>query len=118
MVDLYQIDYAGDEAHVASDTGEPITHMMNRPYTMMHWHGPNLWSEIHAGYLNETWDKPRGYFGDYYFAIPEQVVLRALDMNGRPLAGATVEVFQRGVRMDPDGDVTESGGVTDGKSVA
>ncbi|MBT5532441.1 hypothetical protein HOK31_05235, partial [Candidatus Poribacteria bacterium] len=112
MVDLYQIDYAGDETHVMADTGEPITHMMNRPYTMMHWHGPNLWSEIHAGYLNETSDKPRGYFGDYYFAIPERVVLRVLDVNSLPLPGASIEVFQRGARIDPDGDVTQIDGVT------
>ena len=112
MVDLYQLDYAGDDTHVTPDTGEPITHMMNRPYTMMHWHGPNLWSEIHAGYLNETWDKPRGYFGDYYFAIPEDVVLRVLDINGDPLSGATVDVFQRGARIDPHGEVIERDGVT------
>ncbi|MAF12388.1 hypothetical protein CMK11_18235 [Candidatus Poribacteria bacterium] len=112
MVDLYQIDYAGDETHVTPDTGEAITHMMNRPYTMMHWHGPNLWSEIHAGYLNETWDKPRGYFGDYYFAIPETVVLRALDINGRPLPGAGIEAFQRGARIDPGGDIAQTDGVT------
>jgi hypothetical protein len=97
LTDLYGLDYGGSDDHIDPLTGEKITHFMTRPFTMMHWHGPHLWSEVDAGYLNATLHKPRGYYGDFYFAIPRECFLQILDINGKPLPGARVEIFQRGV---------------------
>ena len=94
------------------DTGEILGHSFSHAMTMMHSHGPHLWSEADAGYLNMSWDKPRGHFGDYYFAIPRQCFLRIVDVNGRPVEGAKVEVFQRGCEVDPKGKAVEDRGVT------
>ncbi|GIX06344.1 MAG: hypothetical protein KatS3mg115_0747 [Candidatus Poribacteria bacterium] len=58
LVDLYRLDYAGDETHRWPDNGKPITHFFTRPFTMMHWHGPHLWSEVHAAYLDRTLEPP------------------------------------------------------------
>ncbi|MBC7328574.1 fibronectin type III domain-containing protein [bacterium] len=100
LTDLYFLDYQGDENHTMPDNGEKITHFMTHPITMMHWHGPHIFSEIDAGYLNMTYDKPRGHFGDHYFAIPRENFLRIVDINGNGVPNARVEIYQRGIKVD------------------
>jgi len=112
LVDYYAIDYQGNEDHVWPDNGEPICHFQNHPEQMMHWHGPNLYGELDAGYFNMTWDKPRGHFGDYYFATPAECFLQIVDVNGLPLVGAKIECFQRGTEVDPNGQPQQDQGVT------
>ena len=112
IVDYYFIDYAGHEDHVWPDNGEKIAHFQNHPATMMHWHGPHLWSETTAMYLNQTIDKPRGHFGDHYFAIPEECFLRVVDVNGKPVPNVRVELFQRGEEVDPSKPAHDDQGVT------
>lgn len=104
LIDWYNFDEGGVEWHTAPDTGEKITHFMRYPNTMMHWHGPQPFSEVDAAYLMMTEDKPRGYFGDHVFAIPRTNMLLVLDINGTPLRGAQVDVFQRGVIRDTDAE--------------
>ncbi|MEW6250513.1 MAG: hypothetical protein AB1716_07685 [Planctomycetota bacterium] len=104
LVDHYAIDYAGHAWHTWPDNGAKVTHFMRYPEQMMHWHGPQVFGEADAGYLNYTIDKPRGYFGDYYFAIPRECSLFVTDINGRPLADAEVAVFQRGTVVKPDAE--------------
>ncbi|MBN2448573.1 MAG: hypothetical protein JXO22_17735, partial [Phycisphaerae bacterium] len=103
LVDWYALDCEGGDRHVMPDNGEPVSHFMNHPTTMMHWHGPQVYSEVDAAYLSDTWNKPRGYFGDMYFAIPSECFLRVVDINGAPVAGASVELFQRGTKLEPGG---------------
>jgi hypothetical protein len=109
LVDYYALDYGGHEDHVMPDNGEKITHFQRHPVTMMHWHGPHPYNETDAGYLNMTIDKPRGHFGDYYFAIPNEVWLRIVDVNGGGVGNATVECFQRGVEVDKTGQPAKDG---------
>jgi len=100
LVDWYALDYPGCDHHLWPDNGEKVTHFQRCPFQMMHWHGPQLYGEADAAYLNMTIDKPRGYFGDYYFAIPRENFLVVRDINGRPVADAQIEVFQRGCVVD------------------
>jgi len=111
LTDYYALDYAGHEFHVMPDNGDLVTHFMTHAITMMHWHGPHLWSELDADYLNATWNMPRGHFGDYYFAIPRETFLHVADVNGRGVPEARVEVFQRGVEVDPAGEPGRDQGV-------
>lgn len=111
LTDLYGLDYPGDENHVMADNGDKIGHFMTYPNQMMHWHGPHLYGELDAGYLNKTWDKPRGYFGDFYFQLPKDVYLRIVDVNGEPVASAEVELFQRGAEVDASKNMHDAGGV-------
>jgi len=111
LTDLYALDYHGHENHKMPDNGDPLTHYYRRFLTMMHWHGPHLWSEVCAGYLNQTWNKPRGHFGDYYFALPAENFLQIVDVNGKGVPNATVEIFQRGVRVDTQVPPAEQQGV-------
>lgn len=103
LVDHYATDYAGTDDHKMADNGDKVTHFQRHPVAMMHWHGPQVYNEADAGYLNTTWNKPRGYFGDYYFALPADISVRVLDVNGNAIPAARVEVFQRGVAIDPKG---------------
>ncbi len=112
LIDWYNFDYSGTEAHRWADNGAIVTHFMNHPIQMMHWHGPHLYGEVDAAYLDRTWNMPRGYFGDMLFAIPRECFLRIVDINGRPVAGARVEIFQRGVEIDPGAEPGQDGGVT------
>lgn len=103
LTDWYFLDYGGSEDHKMPDNDEPITHFMTHSLTMMHWHGPHIFSEADAGYLNMTYDKPRGHFGDHYFAIPKENFLRIVDVNGIGVPKAKIEIYQRGVKVDPKG---------------
>lgn len=102
LVDWYRLDYAGDQHHIWPDTNEPVTHLMRYPRQMMHWHGPWPFGEVDAAYLNMTIDKPRGYYGDCYFAIPANSFLRVVDINGQAVPDAEIEIFQRGTVVEPD----------------
>jgi hypothetical protein len=112
IVDYYAIDYAGSDDHVWPDNGEKVAHFQNHPATMMHWHGPQPFNELTAMYMNQTWNKPRGYFGDHYFAIPDENFLRIVDINGKGVPNAKVELFQRGTEVDPKGKPQTEQGVT------
>lgn len=103
LVDWYALDYQGGDTHLWPDNGAKIAHFMTHPETMMHWHGPQVFSEADAGYLNRTWNKPRGFFGDLYFGLPAECFLLVEDINGRPVPGAQIRIFQRGVVVDPNG---------------
>jgi hypothetical protein len=112
LVDYYCLDYGGSPDHVWPDNGEQIAHFQNHPNVMMHWHGPHLYSECTAMYFNQTWDKPRGHFGDHYFAIPDECFLRIVDVNGRGLPNTRVEIFQRGEEVDTSAPAHDDQGVT------
>jgi hypothetical protein len=112
LTDWYALDNGGSQDFVWPDNGEPICHLMSHPIQMMCWHGPHLYGEGDAGYLNYTWDKPRGHFGDLYFAIPRTNYLRIVDVNGIGVPGAKVELHQRGCVVDPAGQPGEDHGVT------
>ena len=113
FTDEYNLAYEGNAATdpVWPDNGEKVTCFFAHPNTMMHWHGAAVYSEICAGYLNKTWDKVRGYFGDYHFDIPKETFLAILDINGKPVADAKVEAFQNGTEVDPNGQPGEDHGV-------
>lgn len=111
LVDHYAIDYAGHEWHTWPDNDEKVTHFQRFPDQMMHSHGQQVYGEADAGYLNFTADKPRGHFGDYYFALPRKVTLRITDINGRGVVGATVQCFQRGMEVKGSQPAGEQDGV-------
>jgi hypothetical protein len=112
-IDWYMFDCHPDmdPNHTWADTGEPITSFMVHPDNMMHSDGPNLFSEVDAAYWNLALDQPRGYFGDYVFAIPQENFLSVVDVNGLPVPDAKVEIYQRGVKLEPNGRAAEDQGV-------
>ena len=110
LPDYQTLDYAGAEPHVAPDTGDKIGHSARYPTQMMYRPGPWLFGEADAGYLNFSIDKPRGYRGDMFFALPRILAVRLTDMSGRGVPGAFVEFFQRGVVVEHE---KQAGGIED-----
>ena len=99
VTDWYALDFPGSTNHLMPN-GDPVGRLMRYPVTMMHWHGPQPYSEVDAAYFNMTFDQPRGYFGDYYFAIPLTNFIKVVDINGQPVDDAKIEIFQRSVVVD------------------
>jgi hypothetical protein len=111
LIDWYNSDYPGDPDFRMADNSDMIGHFMTFPNQMMHWHGPHLFGEVDVANLNFALGKPRGYYGEYTWAVPRENFVQVLDVNNEPLAGATVEIFQRGTRIDPQGQGGEQSGV-------
>jgi hypothetical protein len=110
-VDHYNTDYEGTDDHQWPDNQAKVSHFERYPEQMMHWHGPQVYGEVDAAYYSTTQDKPRGNFGDYYFALPKENRLHLVDINGQDLPGAKVEIFQRGTVVDAQGPGGEQHGV-------
>ncbi|MCB9881915.1 MAG: hypothetical protein H6834_09005 [Planctomycetes bacterium] len=113
LIDLYNLDYHGNEAPIVVD-GRPlrVAHFYRHPRHMMHWHGPHVFSWTSASYLHRTWDLPRGCFGDYVFLTPDETWVEVHDVNGLPMADADVRVYQRAVRIDEERAPETQEGVT------
>lgn len=107
LVDIYQLNTSIFDCLVRNKDGfyANVHHFFPAPQTMMHWHGPHLFSEQCAGYLNGTLGRPRGYFGDYLYAVPGKNALRVLGNTGKPLAGVEVDLFQRNAWGENQGRV-------------
>ncbi len=103
LVDIYQLNVDPWQilARRMDGTYATLKHFYPAPATMMHWHGPHIFSEFCAGYLNQTLGRPRGYFGDYYYDIPDKCLLKVLSISGKPVPNAKVELFQRSAFKPP-----------------
>ncbi len=97
LVDLYWMNHGARDVLVKNRDGnyQNVSHFYPWPATMMHWHGPHLFSEICAGYLNHTLGRPRGFFGDYYYQIPKRNLVRVYSNTGRPIEGVEISLYQR-----------------------
>ncbi len=63
--------------------------------SLMHTPGGFPLTEEQAAYLNQSLGRPRGSVGEYLYQLPENLSLKVLSNDGQPLAGVTVDVFQR-----------------------
>jgi len=87
LIDLYRLDLPGERNHVSGEAYWAIPCLM---------HGvSHLVSDHSAGAMTHWLDLAHGYYGQYMYELPEHVRVHLLGHDGRPLAGATVRVFQR-----------------------
>lgn len=96
LTDEYALDRPGYLNLVSDAAGDPllIAHRSSMEGYMMHGHGPTTFSPLCMAALISQRDRRRGYYGDYYYAIPAKNLLRALDSQGKPVAGAKVTCWQ------------------------
>src|SRR5205823_9513063 len=68
----------------------------SREGTMTAGHGPVPFSDVCAAALayQKAQQRRRGYYGDFYYAIPARNRLHVLDRGGRPAPGARVTAWQ------------------------
>lgn len=97
LTDLYQLDVAPENNLVSDADGSPllIGHHCSFAGTMMHGHGPVLFSEDQAIALNHQLWRRRGYYGDYYYNLAKDNFVRVLDQDGQPVANAEIRLWQR-----------------------
>ncbi|MGC8668038.1 MAG: CARDB domain-containing protein [Chthonomonadales bacterium] len=105
LTDEYALDRPGFQNLVKDARGDPllIGRWSSLRGTMMHGHGPTLFSPECMAALQSQRGRRRGYYGDYYYCIPRVNRLRILDRTGAPVAGATVTFWQDrdGIFQDP-----------------
>jgi len=86
LIDLYQMDIP-PEANLVSGRGYVATECLMRSVA-------HFISEHSAGAMTRWLGKAHGYFGQYMYAMPDQVRLRLLGLDNQPLANATVTMYQ------------------------
>ena len=101
LIDYYRLDCPKEHVQVTDDAGRQLElDHMSFPDVMMHNHGANPFCEVTVAGLNrqiteEGQQTPRGYYGDYLFAMCDEYSVRALDRHGLPLANAQIDFYQR-----------------------
>lgn len=87
LIDLYRLDLPADRNFVSGESYWAIPCLM---------HGVSQFLSPHsAGAMNLWLDEAHGYYGQYLYRLPEHCRVRLLGFDGRPLAGATIRVYQR-----------------------
>ena len=110
LIDLSQYDVDVLQCLVRDSAGRYLQrkHDFPWPHTLMHTPGPYPFSEVDAGYLNKTLGRPRGFSGDFQYAIPRRCILEIRGIDGRPAEGVAVDLYQRrGSREDLAGFVPD-----------
>src|SRR5207249_12286223 len=96
LTDEYALDRPGFQNLAPDESGDPllIGHMSSQIGYMMHGHGPTTFSPECMGALLTQYGRRRGYYGDFYYCIPQSNVLKVLDSGGKPVPGASVAFWQ------------------------
>lgn len=97
LTDLYVLDVAPESNHVLDRNGLPllIGHMSSGQGSIMHGHGPVIFSEDQAIALNHQRMRRRGYYGDYYYNLADKYTVLVTDLVGKPVSGANLDFWQR-----------------------
>lgn len=86
LIDLYQMDVPADANLVSHQGYSTIPDLM---------HGVSHLLSPHSALAMTHWeDQAHGYFGQYLYGLPAQINLRLLGLDGQPLRGATVKMYQ------------------------
>lgn len=115
MVDFSGLEVGPSGNHVLGPGGYPLywryspeplmTQKQSREYRF---------SEFCVLALNRQYGRPRGFYGDFFYDLPEDNILFFMDRAGKPLPRARVRIFQR----NPEGQISPEPvieGETDGK---
>jgi hypothetical protein len=87
LIDIYQLDLPADRNHVSGQGYTAVDCLMRGVSPFLSGHS--------AGAMQLWLDEAHGYFGQYLYSIPDEVRLRVLDVDGEPLAGAAIRVYQK-----------------------
>lgn len=95
LIDEYHWFMNSERVRVKGDSGQfvNIEHGYSAAKSMMCQHGPYAFSEHAAAALNANLQRPRGFYGDYQYAMPDLTRLRVVGRDGQPVAGAQVSVY-------------------------
>lgn len=118
IIDLYHMNVPARLSSVIDVDGRPLKESrpdkaghVSRHNDLMNGMCALILNEWNAYALNRSYGNRRGYYGDYLMDLPADNWVRILAKDGRPLAGAQVEVFQRDGEDVPN--IVRHQGVTD-----
>lgn len=87
LIDLYRLDLPASQNQVGG------TGYLAVPCLM---HGVSPFLSAHSALAMNHWlDLAHGYYGQYLYALPESIAVRAVGANREPLVGATIRVYQK-----------------------
>jgi hypothetical protein len=87
LIDIYQLDLPSDRNHVSGQGYTAVDCLMR---------GVSPFLSVHSANAMQHWlDEAHGYYGQYLYSMPEQIRLRVLGVDGEPLTGAAVRVYQK-----------------------
>ncbi len=115
MVDLAGLELAPAANHIPGPGGTPLYWRYSpEPLMVQQESGEYRFSEFCVLALNRQYGRPRGYYGDFFYDLPEDNILYFMDRAGKPLTKARVRIFQRNLegQITPDPVIQ---GETDGK---
>lgn len=96
LTDLYALNIGPENNQIRDAKGVPLLigrhNIANN--TMMHNHGPWVFSEDQAIALNHQIWRRRGYYGDYYYQLAQRNYVKVLDSGGKPVEGAKLRFWQ------------------------
>jgi hypothetical protein len=75
----------------------------------------SIYSASNVQGMNATKGKRRGYFGEYMYCMPKQCAIKVVDTDGKPIANASVKIYQASERKI--GTTPDSSGKTDSAGV-
>ncbi len=87
LIDIYQLDLSGSNNQVSGQGYSAVAGLM---------HGVSDFLSAHSALaMNHWYDVAHGYFGQYMYCIPTTIRMRFISVDGQPLAGATVKMYQK-----------------------
>ena len=87
LIDLYRLDVAESNNYVSGQGYWATQGMM---------HGCSSFYSEHSARAMDHWlDKAHGYYGQYLYALPDEVHLRVVGLDGQPVQGAAIKMYQK-----------------------
>lgn len=87
LIDLYRLNLGGHRNDVSGLGYSATPGLMNGV--------SHFFSEHSANAMTHWLHTAHGYYGQYLYQMPDQVRMQFLGVDGQPLAGATVKVYQK-----------------------
>jgi sugar lactone lactonase YvrE len=96
LTDENALDRAGAQNLVLDESGDPflIGRTSSQAGYIMHTPGEAKFSPQGMAALETQYGRRRGYYGDYYFAVPATNILLVLDSAGKPVPNARIGFWQ------------------------
>lgn len=86
LIDIYQLNVPPEANWVSGQGYSAVSCLMN---------GVSPFYSAHSALAMDHWAEiVHGYYGQYLYQLPQEIRIRVLDVQGQPVPGATVSMYQ------------------------